>query len=438
MYNNKYFELKERFDKQLIGHASYNEELKKLINSIIVDIQEANIKGLPEQVKNIAADIDQVFIAPEIKKRFDNLIMNELEIAERKTVLKSKMRVLYCAVTSYCNVKCIMCSIINNKWELPDKAVSNIIESMPYLENVIWQGGEVFLYKNFTKLMDAAGKHKVNQKIVTNGLLLNESVIDKLISYNVDFGISIDGLSKDVYEYIRVGGDFDVLINNLKLLKKCRSNFVNPKTNWVLNVLVMKKNINQIEYFPEFAAEYGFSKLCINAFGPDFLSTEENIFHYNKNIEFEKKIIEIKEILNIKCKKLGIELFDSLPDYSMKYEKNEEGHNSADSDNPKPENNLKKNLFCQVPWRMLFVDSDGTVRPECFCDREHTAGDISENTIDEIWNNEVMQEYRKNIINNTQHTICKTDCLERRIPEKVLNNVVNPNMFWWEDHNAVY
>lgn len=43
-----------------------------------------------------------------------------------------------------------------------------------------------------------------------------------------------------------------------------------------------------------------------------------------------------------------------------------------------------------------------------------------------------MQEYRESIIKGTNGSICKNDCMERRIPEKVLNYVVNPNLFWWD------
>lgn len=432
MYYNDYLSLEYDLKNGIKSQDDYKRSLRALLNKIIIEVQEYNINGNIKGVKDVVADVKNIKIPLEVQKRFDNILLNELEIAERKTILQSKIRILYCAVTSLCNVKCIMCQIIKNKWELPEHAVDEIINIMPYLENVIWQGGEVFLYKHFERLMDEAGKHNVNQEIGTNGLLLNERIINKLIEYNVDLGISIDGLNKEVYEYIRVGADFDLLINNLKLLKKIKSNLQKQKTNWHLNVLVMKKNIDQIEYFPEFAREYGFSKLCVNAFGPDFDSKEENIFHYNKSREFELKIIEIKKKIKIKCKELGIELFDSLPDFEIK-NNNDEISGIANSKFDKKENNiLKTSLFCQVPWRRIFIDSDGSIRPECFCDRKYSIGNITTDHIEDIWNNNAMQKYRESIINNTQHNICKSDCLERRIPEKVLNYVVNPNLFWWD------
>jgi MoaA/NifB/PqqE/SkfB family radical SAM enzyme len=435
VYYKEYLSLENKLKSGCINGQDYKMSVRNLLNRIIVEIQENNINGNVKAVKDIYNDVKNINVPAEVKKRFDNIMLNELEIAERKVFLKSKMRILYCAVTSLCNVKCIMCQIVKNKWELPEHAVDEIIAAMPYLENVIWQGGEVFLYKHFERLMDEAGKYNVNQEIGTNGLLLNERIIKKLITYNVDLGISIDGLTKEVYEYIRAGADFDLLISNLRMLKKIKSDFSSQKTNWHLNVLVMKKNLNQIEYFPEFAKEHGFAKLCINSFGPAFDSKEENIFHYNKSREFELKIIDIKKKINRKCRDFGIELFDSLPDF-------ETLNNNSDALRAKDENNAKLSgnsheipkeaLFCQVPWRRIFIDSDGSIRPECFCDRKYSIGNIASDRIEDVWNNEFMQRYRECIINGANHNLCKSDCLERRIPEKVLNYVVNPNLFWWD------
>lgn len=316
MYHDEYINLKRDLEKGYKNPYDYERDLQKLVNKIIIDIQEKNIESDTKRVIEIFNDVKNIKVPSGIQKRFDNILLNEYEIAERKTVLKSKIRRLYCAVTSFCNIKCIMCDIEKHKWELPERAIEEIIELMPYLENVMWQGGEVFFYKHFEKLMDSANLNKVNQEIVTNGLLLNEKNIHKLVEYNVDLGISIDGLTKDVYEYIRVGANFDKLIDNIKLLKKIKLNNRLRKSHLRLNVLVMKSNIEQIEFFPEFAAEYGFTRLCVNPFGPDFVS-QENIFHYNKSDKFKYKIMNIKEKLFEKCKYMNIELVDSLPSYRI-------------------------------------------------------------------------------------------------------------------------
>lgn len=442
MYYDEYLNLQADIKRGYKSFNKYERDHQELINKIIVDIQKKNIEGNYEAAKKIIDNVKGISAPSGIQKRFDNILLNELEIAEKKTILKSKVRRLYCAVTSNCNIKCIMCDIAKHKWELPEHVIDEIISIMPYLENVMWQGGEVFLYKHFEKLMDSAALNKVNQEIVTSGLLLDENIMNKLVDYNVDLGISIDGLTKEVYEYIRRGANFEKLIKNINRFKEIKEHKISKKSHLRLNVLVMKKNIDQIEYFPEFAFKYGFTRLCVNPFGPDFIS-EENIFHYNKNFDFESKIKNIKYKLSEKCERFNVELVDSLPDYYMKENKNIEKKENCISEFNNTNDCVKKTtdnpyikaintLLCHAPWRKLFIDSDGTVIPECLCNRGRPAGNILTEQINEIWNNEKMQEYRQKIINNEQDVICKKECINGTIPSKVLKDIINTNLFWWE------
>lgn len=443
MYYNEYLNLKRELSNGIKTLKDYEKSLHSLLNKIIVDLQQKNIDGDVKKVIDIVNSVKNIEVPAQVKKRFDNILLNESEIAQRKTILNSKPRVLYCVVTSLCNIKCIMCQIIKQKWELPERAISEINDLMPYLEIVKWQGGEVFLYKHFEQLMDAAGKNNVSQEIVTNGLLLNERVINKLINYNVDLYISVDGLTKDIYESIRVGADFDLLINNLQLLKEIKSGYTDHVMNLGLNVLVMKKNIDQIEFYPEFAYKYGFKKLCVNAFGPDFIS-DENIFHYNKNKEFEIKIMQIKEKLLNKCKDLNIELFDCLPTFQQQesvienFKKDEIENderqnkiNNVDINDVKSKISEDKVMLCHIPWQKIFIDSDGTINPECFCDRNNPAGNIDKDKIADIWNGKIMQEYRTIIANESYHSRCSKNCVTGITHIKALKNIINPNLFWW-------
>ena len=183
MYYSEYLNLKTDLERGYKNHSEYERALQKLVNKIIVDIQERNIEGDGKKAVQIINNVKDIKVPSGIQKRFDNILLNEYEIAERKIILKSKVRRLYCAVTSFCNIKCIMCDIAKHKWELPEKMIDEIIGLMPYLENVMWQGGEVFLYKHFEKLMDGAHLNRVNQEIITSGLLLNENIINKLKSF---------------------------------------------------------------------------------------------------------------------------------------------------------------------------------------------------------------------------------------------------------------
>jgi sulfatase maturation enzyme AslB (radical SAM superfamily) len=431
---------------------SYN--FKKILNYNVINLQKLSLEGKYNEVKNLVKILKNIAIPNDIKRKYNNIILNELEIAEHKIVLESKPRFLYCTVTSSCNIKCIMCKVYNHHWEISDKLFKSITDLLPTLETVVWQGGEVFLYKNFDELLDVAGKYKVGQELVTNAILLNEQRILKLINYNVNLGISIDGLTKEVYESIRIGSDFNKLIQNLEILKAN----LTDKNNLRLNVLIMDKNIDQIQYYPEFAKKYGFSQLCVNALSPH-TKIKENIFYYNKNKKYEYQLMNIKKILRSKCEDLGIELIDTSPNYildeqdikpnecdeNIKYNENKYERDENNECNAKEKvNNLLKEdcindkenivlgdnkLFCRVPWQRMYIDSYGNVTPECFCDFNKSIGSVQNNSLEEIWNGEKMQEYRRCIVANKQSNICFHKCLKKEFGDNILNRIIDSEPF---------
>ena len=151
-----------------------------------------------------------------------NYILNLNELLSNKTKLKSKPQILQIFLSNICNLDCIMCcnktTVKREKaFSLDYKTIEKIILTNSQLLVIEWLGGEPTLYPNFEKLLDLANKQNIKQVLVTNGSLLNKKIINKLIEYNVDVTISMDAPIKSLYEKIRRGGDFNRLVNNLKL-----------------------------------------------------------------------------------------------------------------------------------------------------------------------------------------------------------------------------
>ncbi|MHB9154395.1 MAG: tetratricopeptide repeat protein, partial [Endomicrobiales bacterium] len=138
-------------------------------------------------------------------------MLNEIEILRRKTVLASKVKRLWVSVTSRCNIKCKTCGLWHNKWDLPYEAAQEVMGLYPYLERVVWLGGEVFMYPHFEEMFDRATQFpNLKHQVITNGFILTERWIDKIISApNTEFTFSIDGTTREVYESIRQGSNFE-------------------------------------------------------------------------------------------------------------------------------------------------------------------------------------------------------------------------------------
>ena len=63
--------------------------------------------------------------------------------------------------------------------------------------------------------------------------------------------------------------------------------------------------------------------------------------------------------------------------------------------------------FCMFPWIHLYVSPKGKVYPCCTTDQSDSLGDIKENTLEEIFNNEKTKELRYNMAKGIPSQVCR-------------------------------
>lgn len=340
-----------------------------------------------------------------------NKILNDEEIGQHKVKLKSFTRSLVVTLCSQCNVDCIMCEVKNTKWEIPQKTIEEIIEFFPYLENLIWQGGEIFLLNYFENIFNEAAKFKeMRQTIVTNGLLITEKWARKLVENNIELAFSVDGVTKDIYEHIRRGAKFDDVIKGINIINDARKKFDSGYMSLRLHVVIMKSNYLQLEGFVDFAKEYGFDTIHLMPMWGN-PNNAENIFS-QKDAQALEYINSANNIIEEKARRYNIKLLNSLP---INHRCLSDRNNQEDNKNyPQIEENK---LFCLLPWHQLNIDPGGGVRPGCLCVKP--VGNILEDNLKDLWNNQLMQLYRKKIINEDCYQWCNTACLSGQITNEL-------------------
>jgi|GEM_PF-851172 len=330
--------------------------------------------------------------------KYKNIFLNEIEILQNKVILKSKPRELDVTVTTRCNLRCIMCDI----HDLPDYTVDNKIhgyikKTLPYLENIVWKGGEVFLYDKFYEFVNIASRYGVLQTIITNGLFLTDNWVELIVQYKIELVISIDSADKKIYEGIRKGADFNVLINNLKILEKYYSQ--NDSFRYKMAVVVMSVNYNQIEQLINFAILHKFGSIhfqaCTNCKNKYLLLNDSNRKEVIEQIEKYKNQYRNK-ITIFTDATLDINYFNQIP-------KTAESQICGCKKNThkKKIQSLKK--FCYRPFFKIALNSEqNNINFGCGC----TSIDISKYQYDEIWNCSELVKYRKSIVSNDL-SICK-------------------------------
>ncbi|MBN2407423.1 MAG: radical SAM protein [Elusimicrobia bacterium] len=379
-------------------------ELKKAVRKGYED-DELRIKRgeLLREQGRLDLSVKEFMRAAEISSHreepwFKNKILNNIELSQRKVVLDSKPRAVGVVLTTRCNLRCKMCNFVDGyEDDMPQKTVEQIKKWIPDIELILWRGGEVFLSRHFEELFELASSFRhLKQNITTNGLLIDEKWAERFSKVNMDLSYSIDGITKDTYESIRNGAKYEDLMRSLDAVKKYKA--VSPGFRTSLLFLIMRSNYRELENIVDFAKKHGFDNLSLSSTHHD--STVENIFINNdRDIRgyFRKVMPEVEE----EAREKGITLYKQFPPM-------EAGSHAAG----KPARKLPKNRIpCHWPWKYLRIDVFAGIRSNCRCQKR--AGSVfGDETIDEIWNNEIMQEYRSQIIKNDYRYLCDPDMPE--------------------------
>jgi sulfatase maturation enzyme AslB (radical SAM superfamily) len=166
-------------------------------------------------------------------------------------------RTINYAFDKSCNLSCPSCrteKIMANPKEIEKiEWVMNEIETAygDSLQRLYLSGtADPFASKSFRKLLTNFDKKKYPKvydiQLHTNALLFNEQMwndIKDTQRYIKTIEISIDAATKETYEIVRRGGDWDVLMDNLKFISTL------PITDITLSMVVQNNNYMEMEDF---------------------------------------------------------------------------------------------------------------------------------------------------------------------------------------------
>jgi MoaA/NifB/PqqE/SkfB family radical SAM enzyme len=325
--------------------------------------------------------------------------------------------------TNMCNIACIFCWRV---WEEKESKKRHLVDRIPderYMEIVkeicenpklrpksitITGGGEPLLKKDLVmKMVKEIKQHSIHCEIVTNGVLLDEKVIKKLVSYKLDnLCISINAASSELADFLYGKKDsYKKVIRNMELLKKWKRKL---KSNFPIvgnTIVVTKYNYREICNMVKQAAKYDVTTLnvrwvsepyCKGKPGPltmpaskyeEFIQEMENAKKLAKllNISFVSDFTEtdLKRYLGLTPQDNNKQLFA------------EEVVNSISTQlvfNILKEKNAYEKLcnvgICTFPFYELFIDACGYASG---CGTLASAGGIHENIAENVLKKSILE-----------------------------------------------
>ncbi|TBR15798.1 radical SAM protein [bacterium] len=287
-------------------------------------------------------------------------------------------------ISKTCNLRCKMCEYALQKSKGSFMGIDDFrkcLNKFPHIHSLDLTGiGEPLCNPDFVKIVKFALGKGVRVEFTSNGNLLTESFMDAFIDTGVDsISFSVDAATKDTYENIRLGGDFNRLRDNLTLFSRKVLQAGRKKPELHLNYTVSKENIHEVPLFIGFARDTGIKKVFYRdliTFGSGNYSDSDKISKLDN-----KFLSEIKESTLSQARKYGIAVIfcDSF---------------SADN---------TKNKLCYRPWLSSFVDVSGNFYPCCHVLQRNTdmssfsLGNMFKDKLADIWNSEKYQSLRKGI-----------------------------------------
>jgi MoaA/NifB/PqqE/SkfB family radical SAM enzyme len=310
-------------------------------------------------------------------------------------------RYLLVEITSYCNLKCIMCpkthDSVNTEeskvmsWEVFEK----ITPLFPRLEAIDLTGlwGEAFLHPDlYLKMLKRARQDDVMVHTTSNATLLTDDLARQLVETWLDrLIVSVDAATPETYASIRPPGDYSKVLAGLESIHKWKQKLNSPHPRVDLAFVGMRRNIKEFPDVVRMAGKLGVEQISLQAMGAFPGMEDESIAGKDKALG-RKMYEEGKRIGD----ELGVRVVLFPED---QFEEDRDHHNIV--------TDFKKyRKACRDPWIKAVVTATGEVL--ACCATTHPLGNLNESSFDEIWYGKAFNDLRKAMLSENPPEMCRS------------------------------
>lgn len=282
--------------------------------------------------------------------------------------------------TTACNLRCPECPSGLRAFSRPTgnlradffrRMVNELAPDLIYL--IFYFQGEPYINPNFLEMVSYARKRKIYTITSTNGHFLDDGNARRTVESGLDrLIISVDGVTQEVYEQYRIGGQLDKVLQGAANVVKWKKRLRSATPHIVFQFLVVRPNEHQIPEIYRIARETGVDEVKLKTaqvydyrHGNPLIPRQERYARYKRNAAGE---YELKHALLNHCWKL---------------------------------------------WHACVITWDGTVVPCCFDkDASHRMGSLQKNSFREVWQGEHYRDFRRAILGGRDQIDICTNCTE--------------------------
>lgn len=314
-------------------------------------------------------------------------------------------------IVSFCELKCFMCPQSKQdkdpdykrgimSFSLYKKIIDEITSGRQMVNAILpFWNGEGPLHPQFGDMIDYA-KYRNNIKkgfnvfsLHTNFNSLNHGLIEKIIDSEL-FGpitISLDAIKEDTYKIIRIGGNFERVMDNIHYFLYYREKKNKRYPSLIFQFIVMPQNYLEAKEFKEYWEDVlcSFKRSYKVAFDDTVHMDRDTIFFRRLNVERDVEQKSSEELHKMVVRELG--LWNNTGDRAIK------------SDEFRVNN--KKDIFtgkkgvirrpCVGLWQHFGIRWDGETSACCIDFKTRQAlGNVEEIGLWNIWIGEKLKQYR--------------------------------------------
>ena len=311
-------------------------------------------------------------------------------------------------VSEACNLRCPICNV----WESRNKFLESAKETPFTLEDIkkiVKQvesfkpmfyliGGEPTLNRDLIKIVSYIHKKRMITSLTTNGWLL-PSFAKPLFESGLDFiSVSLDGPTAESHDKNRgVPGSFKRLVKGIRILTELKNRNRSIFPNIKINTVIIPENVDQLENIIVLAKNLGVDEMSfqnLSFYGEKIKKANDAYATLKKTgrIMMGMKILGKTPFNETEIKKI-VNFLKSLPELSKKY-----GLSLINTPYVSNFEAYYKGAFpsfveswCYDPWHTATIRGSGDLE---VC-QGYVVGNIKENKLLDLWNNEKYQYFRK-------------------------------------------